>query len=154
VELANWASANGYRLRPRGYSHNWFPLTIPPGTTGAVRVLLVDTTEMLTAITVNDGPPASVTAQAGASMEAILSVLEEHGYGLNHNPAPGDLTIGGVLAINGHGTAVPADSETRTPGHTFGSVSNLVLSITAVVWNEATDAYALRRMVQRLGLHR
>jgi FAD/FMN-containing dehydrogenase len=144
VELANWAFTNGYRLRPRGYSHNWSPLTIPPGTTSDDRVLLVDTTEMLTAITVSDGQPASVTAQAGASMEAILTVLEEHGYGLNHNPAPGDLTIGGVLAIDGHGTAVPADGETLTPGHTFGSLSNLVLSMAAVVWDEATGAYALR----------
>ncbi len=66
VELANWAFANGYRLRPRGYIHNWPPLTIPPGTTSDDRVLLVDTTEMLTAITVSDGQPASVTAAAGA----------------------------------------------------------------------------------------
>ncbi len=29
VLLANWARINGYRLRPRGYAHNWSPLTIP-----------------------------------------------------------------------------------------------------------------------------
>jgi FAD/FMN-containing dehydrogenase len=144
VMLANWARTNAYRLRPRGYSHNWSPLAIPPGTTCGDRVLLVDTTASLTTISVNPGAPASVTAQAGASMQAILSALEECGYGLTHHPAPGDLTIGGVLAIDGHGTAVPADGETLEPGHTFGSVSNLVLSITAVVWDAASDAYVLR----------
>jgi FAD/FMN-containing dehydrogenase len=144
VMLANWARTNAYRLRPRGYSHNWSPLAIPPGTTCGDRVLLVDTTASLTTISVNPGAPASVTAQAGASMQAILSALEECGYGLTHHPAPGDLTIGGVLAIDGHGTAVPADGETLEPGHTFGSVSNLVLSITAVVWDAASDGYVLR----------
>ena len=144
VELANWAVTNGYRLRPRGYTHNWSPLTIAPGTTCADRVLLVDTTESLTAVSLNSDPRASVTAQAGASMAAVLTVLEEHGHGLTHNPAPGDLTIGGVLAIGGHGTAVPANGETLTPGHTFGSVSNLVLSITAVVWDAASGSYVLR----------
>jgi FAD/FMN-containing dehydrogenase len=148
VELANWAHANGYRLRPRGYSHNWSPLTIAPGTTPDDGVLLVDTTESLAAITVNTGRQPSVTAQAGASMEAILTALEEQGYGLTHNPAPGDLSIAGVLAIGGHGTAVPTDGETLSPGHTFGSVSNLVLSITAVVWDATQGAYTLQ-MFQR-----
>ena len=115
VMLANWAHRNGYRLRARGYTHNWSPLAIPPTTISADRVLLVDTTMSLTAVTVNPGTPASVTVQAGASMEAILSTLEERGYGLTHHPAPGDLTIGGVLAIAGHGTAVPAAGETLEP---------------------------------------
>jgi FAD/FMN-containing dehydrogenase len=144
VLLANWARMNGYRLRPRGYAHNWSPLAIPSGTGRDDRILLVDTTASLTTVTVNPGIRASVTAQAGASMEAILGALEERGYGLTHHPAPGDLTIGGVLAIDGHGTAIPADGETREPGHTFGSLSNLVLSMTAVVWDAASDAYVLR----------
>lgn len=144
VELANWAHANGYRLRPRGFSHNWSPLTIAPGATSDDRVLLVDTTKSLAAVTVNPGPQPSVTAQAGASMEAVLTALEQKGYGLTHNPAPGDLSIAGVLAIGGHGTAVPADGETLSPGHTFGSVSNLVLSITAVLWDAMQGAYTLQ----------
>ena len=59
-------------------------------------------------------------------------------------PAPGDLSIGGALAVDAHGTAVPADGETRLPGHTYGSLSNLVLSLTAVVWDADSDAYVLR----------
>src|SRR4029078_1964935 len=64
--------------------------------------------------------------------------------GLTHTPAPGDLTLGGVLAINGHGSAVPANGETRVTGSSYGSLSNLVTSVTAVVWDSATNAYALK----------
>lgn len=28
VTIVNWARANGYRIRPRGFMHNWSPLTI------------------------------------------------------------------------------------------------------------------------------
>lgn len=142
VALANWAYENSYRLRPRGHSHNWSPLTLAPGT--GDRVLLVDTTNGLNAIAVNDGPLPSVTAQAGASMEDVLGALEQHGYGLTHHPAPGDITVGGALAIGGHGTAIPAAGETRSLGGTFGSLSNLMLSMTAVVWDAVRDMYVLR----------
>ncbi len=42
--------------------------------------------------------------------------LETAGYGLAATPPPGDLTLGGVLAIDGHGTAIPANGETRDAG--------------------------------------
>ncbi|MBB2911505.1 FAD/FMN-containing dehydrogenase [Streptosporangium becharense] len=142
VVLADWAHANGWRIRPRGMSHNWSPLVVPAGAPG--NVLLVDTTRHLTAVTVNPGSPASVTAQAGVTMESLLTVLEAAGYGLTATPAPGDLTIGGVLAIDGHGTAVPKTGETTTPGHTFGSVSNLVVQLKAVVWDAAAGRYAVK----------
>jgi FAD/FMN-containing dehydrogenase len=144
VTLANWARANGWSLRPRGHAHNWSPLTVAGGASCNTPVLLVDTTTTLSAISVAAGPPASVTAGAGASMEAILGALEARSLGLTHNPAPGDLTIGGVLAIGGHGTAVPATGETLPAGHTYGSVSNLVLSLKAVVWDAASGSYVLR----------
>ena len=53
-------------------------------------------------------PPMTVTAQTGITMEALLTALEQAGLGVTATPAPGDLTLGGVLAIDGHGTAVPA----------------------------------------------
>ncbi|WP_424530944.1 cholesterol oxidase substrate-binding domain-containing protein [Sphaerisporangium viridialbum] len=142
VTLANWARANGWKVRPRGMSHNWSPLVIPAGAPG--NTLLVDTTQHLTAVTVNAGSPASVTAQTGVTMEALLTTLEGAGYGLTATPAPGDLSLGGVLAIDGHGTAVPKTGETLTPGHTFGSVSNLVTQLKAVVWDPGTSQYAVR----------
>ena len=139
--LANWAAATGWRLRPKGFSHNWSPLTVAKTATIDDHVLLVDLKPNLNSITVSAG---SVTVQTGASMDDLLARLENAGYGLTHNPAPGDLTVGGVLAIDGHGTAIPASGETLTPGHTFGSLSNLIVSITAVVWDSATAQYVLR----------
>ncbi|WP_214412785.1 cholesterol oxidase substrate-binding domain-containing protein [Sphaerisporangium fuscum] len=142
VTLANWARASGWKIRPRGMSHNWSPLVIPPGTPS--NTLLVDTTRHLTAVTVNPGSPASVTAQTGVTMESLLTTLEAAGYGLTATPAPGDLSLGGVLAVDGHGTAVPKTGETLTPGHTFGSVSNLVVRLKAVVWDAASGQYVVR----------
>lgn len=143
VTVANWAKANSYRIRPRGFMHNWSPLTFPKGSTAA-SVVLVDTTQSLTATTITAGTPATVKAGIGISMESLLTKLEAAGYGLTHAPAPGDITLGGALAIDAHGSAVPATGETRVTGSSYGSLSNLVTSITAVVWDAATSAYVLK----------
>ncbi|WP_327682575.1 cholesterol oxidase substrate-binding domain-containing protein [Kitasatospora sp. NBC_00458] len=140
--LADWARAHGWRLRAQGYRHTWAPLTVADGTTGAARVLLLDTTRHLTAITADS--PTTVRVQTGATMEALLAHLADRGLGLTAVPAPGELTVGGVLAIGGHGTAVPATGELRPDGHGYGSVSNQVTRLTAVVHDPATDRYALR----------
>jgi FAD/FMN-containing dehydrogenase len=85
-----------------------------------------------------------VRTQTGATMDAVLTFLEAAGLGLVAHPAPGGLTVGGVLAIDGHGTAILGRGEHRRPGEGFGSVSNLVLSLTAVVWSERYRRYVLR----------
>ncbi|HKQ75777.1 MAG TPA: cholesterol oxidase substrate-binding domain-containing protein [Blastocatellia bacterium] len=144
VTIANWAFSNGYRIRPHGYMHNWSPLTVTPETTCQTKVVLVDMTQHLTAMRIVPGPSASVNVQTGASMEELLGYLEQAGYGVTAAPAPGDLSVGGVLAINGHGAAVPAQGETRLPGHTYGSLSNLIVSVKAVVWDQSQGQYALR----------
>jgi FAD/FMN-containing dehydrogenase len=144
VTLANWAFPAGYKIRARGMMHNWSPLVIPVDSSGA-NLVLADTTECLTAVTINEsGSPATVTAQTGVTMDVLLQDLENARLGLTAHPAPGDITLGGVLAIDGHGTAVPAQGETLIPGHTYGSVSNLILSLTAVVWNAAQGQYVLQ----------
>lgn len=142
VSVVNWAWRHGWRVRARGSSHGWSPLTIQAGTTSDAPVLLVDTAPHLTGLALDS--PSAVRAGTGVTLEALLTYLEGHGLGLTAAPAPGDLTLGGALAIDAHGTAVPAQGEERTAGHTFGSLSNLVLSLTAVVWDEAGGAYALR----------
>ncbi|WP_028643811.1 cholesterol oxidase substrate-binding domain-containing protein [Nocardioides sp. URHA0020] len=143
VTLANWARAHGWRLRAKGSSHNWSPLSLAADGSDAADVVLVDTKSRLTAISV-DTATSRVRVQTGATMLAMLTALEAAGLGLTATPAPGDLTVGGVLAIDGHGTAVPRTGETRPAGHTYGSVSNLVQQITAVVWDAATSSYVLR----------
>jgi FAD/FMN-containing dehydrogenase len=124
--------------------HNWSPLTVAAGTPNLPRVLLVDTTRHLTRMRLSQSGPAAVTTETGATMEAVLAFLEDAGLGLVAHPAPGGLSVGGVLAIGGHGTAIPARHEQRHPGETFGSVGNLVLSLTAVVWSERRGRYVLR----------
>ena len=144
VSICNWARVQGYKVRPRGAMHNWSPLTIVNGA-DLSRVLLVDTTRNLTAITVNPASsPATVTAQAGATMEAILTALQAQNLGLMSVPAIGNLTLGGALAIDAHGAALPRNGETQIPGTTYGSLSNLVTSLTAVVWSSAQNQYVLK----------
>lgn len=140
--VVDWAWRNGWRVRARGSSHGWSPLTVTEGTAADDKVLLVDTRTHLTALSLDSG--AEVRAGTGVTMEALLTFLEDHGLGLTATPAPGDLTLGGALAIDAHGTAVPADGEEPLPGHTYGSLSNLVVSLTAVVWDGDAGAYVLR----------
>jgi FAD/FMN-containing dehydrogenase len=143
VTLANWAQASRYRLRAKGMSHGWSPILLPAGNTGAGYVL-VDTTQHLTSIATAAGSPATVTVQAGATMDNLTTALAAGGYGLCAIPAPGDITVGGMLAINAHGSAIPGAGETRLPGQTYGSLSNLIQALTAVVWNSAQSQYVLK----------
>ncbi|MFJ4946739.1 cholesterol oxidase substrate-binding domain-containing protein [Streptomyces sp. NPDC088760] len=142
LAVVNWAWRHGWRVRARGCSHGWSPLTVTEGTSAATRVLLVDTTRRLTGLARESG--TAVRAGAGVTLEALLAFLEKHGLGLTATPAPGDLSLGGALAIDAHGTAVPADGERPPPGGMYGSLSNRVLELTAVVWDADSGAYVLR----------
>ncbi|GAA2235922.1 cholesterol oxidase substrate-binding domain-containing protein [Streptomyces indiaensis] len=142
VAVVNWAWRHGWRVRARGAAHGWSPLTVTDRTPSGAPVLLVDTAPHLTGLSLDS--PTAVRAGTGVTMEALLTFLEEHGLGVTAAPAPGVLTLGGALAVDAHGTAVPARGERRRPGHTYGSLSNLILSLTAVVWDDGADAYVLR----------
>jgi len=143
LTVVNWAHTHGYKARPRGMMHNWSPLTVQPAATCASNVVLLDTTQHLTAVSI-DAAANTVTAQTGITMEALLTALENAGLGVTATPAPGDITLGGALAIGGHGTAVPAVGESPVAGHTYGSLSNLILSLTAVVWDSGSSQYVLK----------
>jgi FAD/FMN-containing dehydrogenase len=144
VAVVNWAWRHRYRVRALGRAHTWSPLALARAPSRSPRVLLVDTTRHLTRMRMAGAGPAGVVTQTGATMEDVLAFLERGGLGLTAYPAPGDLTVGGVLAIDGHGTAIPARGEHRAGGQSFGSVSNQVLSLTAVVWSERRQRYELR----------
>ncbi len=146
VAIANWANAAGYRVRARGMGHTWSPILLPADSSDATLadVILVDTTVHLTGTTITPGSPATVTVGAGTTIDTLLATLEAAGHGLLESTAPGDLTIGGVLAVGGHGTGIPALGETRPTGASYGSLANLVLSLTAVVWDEPSGSYQLR----------
>jgi FAD/FMN-containing dehydrogenase len=143
VAVANWARQQGWTVRASGWRHGWSPLTVTPEAQPAT-TMAVDTTRHLTGMQLTAGASAAVQVQAGATMDDLMAFLQDAGLGMTHYPAAGHLTIGGVLAIGGHGTAVPAAGEATIPGTTFGSVSNLVVSLTAVVWDDGLNAYTLR----------
>lgn len=145
VRVANWAAANGKRLRARGMRHAWSPLTITANTTATSGLVLADTTQHLNRVELVTyaGLPA-VRVEAGVLIEDLLAFLEEHGYGFTATTAVGAVTLGGVMAINGHGSAVPAVGEAALPQQTYGSYPNRVLALTAVVWDPVQKAYVLK----------
>lgn len=144
LKVVNWAAKHGYRVRPRGQMHGWSPLSVTPGMDCHSKVVMVDTTH-LNGIGLRSKHPAVIRAGAGVLMERFLTFAGQHGYGVTAAPAPGDITIAGALAIDAHGSAIPADGEKRRSGHTFGSLSNLVTALTAVVWSRKKRRYVLRR---------
>ena len=160
VRVCNWAAGSGYAVRPRGIMHTWSPLTVTEGM-AIENLILVDTTAKLTGITVSPaaaGRPAQVVVQTGATMDALMRALEAApggtgaapGFTFAHIPAPGNITVGGALAINAHGTAVP------TPPHDdfdvpYGSLSNQILAFTAVVSAPGSKTYVAQTFMRGQG---
>ncbi len=140
--LANWARRQGWRLRARGRMHTWGPLTVTTRDPCQERTLLVDLIPHFAGIELLAGE--RVRVGAGVLLETLLARLEEAGLGMTGLPATGDITIGGALAIGAHGASLPALGEQRPRGHTYGSLSNLVLSLDAVVWDRKRKRYVIR----------
>jgi FAD/FMN-containing dehydrogenase len=155
VQVCNWAKDNNYRVRPRGIAHGWSPLTVTnqSGQTPHEHVILVDMTQSpylssIELIPANGSQSARVKVGMGATMLDLLGFLEgapggqgaAPGYGFPHTPAPGHLTVGGVLAIGAHGTAVPSAAEDFNAS--YGSLSNQIVEFTAVVFDSASGKYA------------
>jgi hypothetical protein len=155
--VCNWARKNGYQVRARGAMHNWSPLTLPTTPIDRAKVLLVDLTKSLwepTFLPASGGLPNRVKVGAGATMLQLLQFLEAQpggkgaapGYSFPHTPGPGGLTVGGVLAINGHGTAVRTLPHEDLPA-SYGSISNQVLAFTAICTDPSSpdpDEYRVR----------
>jgi FAD/FMN-containing dehydrogenase len=141
VRIANWAAEHGFHVRPSGRSHNWSPMVIGDGDSVA-RTILVDTSG-LTRMSFHPGEPATVTVGVGATLDDLINYLHDPhvigperpgdaapGYAFRNMPAPGALSLGGILAIGGHGTSV---SSSNQDSNLNGCLSNLVVSFTAVV---------------------
>jgi hypothetical protein len=148
VRVCNWAVGAGYKVRACGIKHGWSPLTLTDA--DGPNVMLVDMTSLRKIKSVKPATgnqPAQVVVQTGATMDALMNVLEYAsggppalGYGFPHIPAPGHITVGGALAINAHGTAVPTPPNDAFPSP-YGSLSNQVLAFTAVVTLPGSDVY-------------
>jgi hypothetical protein len=151
VAVCNWAAGAKYQVRARGIMHTWSPITIAANTTPGANIMLVDMTVSMANVTVTPGAagqPGQLTAQPGVTMDVLMGKLETAGYSFAHIPAPGHITLGGALAINAHGTGV------RTPPGddldiSYGSLSNQILSFTAVVSDPADPTKYIAKTFQR-----
>ncbi|MFL9935088.1 cholesterol oxidase substrate-binding domain-containing protein [Paraburkholderia sp. RL18-103-BIB-C] len=155
VSVCNWAKDNGYQVRPRGVMHGWSPLALSTNPDPQARIMLIDLTKFLcetSFLPASNGLPNRVRVQTGQTMLELLTYLEGQaggggsapGYSFPHTPAPGNLTVGGVLAIDAHGTGIPTLPDDKA---NYGSMSNQILEFTAVVTdpNSGTlDQYTLR----------
>jgi FAD/FMN-containing dehydrogenase len=150
ASVCNWAKANSFQVRPRGVMHNWSPFTLPPNPTANAKVMLVDLTKSLwhsTFLPASDGMPNRVKVETGKTMLELMEYLESveggsgpaPGYSFPHIPAPGNLTVGGVLAIDAHGTAVPTPPKDAFAA-SYGSMSNQILEFVAVVTDPDSPA--------------
>ncbi len=145
LQVVNWAANNNYRARPRGMSHNWSPLNVNNTDSTDTNVVMMDMVQNFTGISViTNQSPKRVQCGAGALMDDVLQALEDQNLALTAHPAPGDITVGGALAIGGHGTAVPANGENRQTGQTYGSMSNAVLWLKAVVYDPSSSEYIVK----------
>lgn len=151
VRIANWAAARGWRVRPVGARHGWVPTTVVPGQPAEAEMVLLDMTAHLNKIVRVNVATKAITAHAGASMDDVMQALQDVGLGLTSIPAPGDVTLGGVLAIDGHGAAMPAKGE-NTAGRSYGSISNRVVSLKAVVWDNGTKRFVLKEFTRDMAV--
>lgn len=137
VRIANWARNAGWTVRPRGQAHGWSPFILRPGQPG--NTVLLDLREHFTEHWIAQGAKPSVTAQAGLLLEDLLARLQDEDLGVTAGPAPGDLTVGGMVAVGAHGTGISPAGGQRTGR--YGSLSNLVTSLKAVVWDPELASY-------------
>lgn len=164
VKICNWALEKQWRVRAMGVRHNWSPLTI--GTFNKQmddKVVLLDMTANFNKFhgvtPAKDGQPAVADVEPGMSHLPFLTALEEAeggngdiGYGVTHAPAPESITVGGMLAINGHGTAIPNKYDeknglpaAKTPYCTY---SNRVVGLRAVVYDEGSKRYLAKQFTR------
>ncbi len=136
------AQKSTWKVRALGHSHNWSPLIIPAGPP-APPVFLIDTGRLESTAPTTYGNGAAGTFGTGTTLEnatAFLAGLDNHGaspapgYSFLNMPTPGGLSLGGILAVGGHGTSVPGSMA--EPG-LMGCLSNLVVSFKAVVSDPA-----------------
>lgn len=145
--LANWAYLNDFMLRPKGYSNSWAPITVTRSSS-CVNTVLVDTTQFLVQMKMlsSKGTFRAVQVQTGATIESLQTFLEDHNCALWATPVMGELTVGGVLAVSSHGSGLGGGDGGPIPqGYSSGSMSNLILSFKAVVWDGDKESYVIRK---------
>jgi hypothetical protein len=166
LKVVNWAVANKKVVRVLGHQHNWSPITIAPqdGEKAGDTVLIqLDKLDKKFAVVEKDdrfGGKSTATICLGVPQVEFLTLLENAvrsegpptaapGYGVTHCPAPDQITMGGMSCINGHGTAVRTKGEAELLGErTYGSWSNRIVAIKAVVYDETLKEYVEKEITR------
>lgn len=156
ITVVNGAIAENMKVRPFGQMHNWSPIAITNAASSADTFVLIDMSafNQFTMIE-QQSNYGIVKVGAGALAEDLYAFLDAQksdtasptGYAFSNTPAPGGITVGGMMAIGGHGTGVEYTGSTESKSFN-GCISNTVLSLTAVVWNDDSAAYELREFTR------
>ena len=139
VSLCNYAAKNGWKVRALGHSHNWSPLVLPRNTPTKPKTFLLDTGGLITHSATVVGGLAHATFGTGTRLDAATAYLASldnggagaaPGFSFLNMPTPGGLSLGGILAVGGHGTGVPGAGPTELD--LMGCLSNMIVSFKAV----------------------
>lgn len=126
--IVNWSYLNDKKVRVVGYGHNFSALNFSSFDKYSYVFISLARLSDLSIDT-----RLRVTAGTGISIEKLASSLAAKGLTLPCFPAIGEVSLGGALAVGAHGT-----------GKSTGTMSNLVLSLTAVVWDADEGRYVLK----------
>lgn len=152
LQVINGALDENLKIRPFGQMHNWSPIAINNFATSADEFLLVDMSLFDQLAMLQESPNYGVVkVGVGVLAEDLYRFLDKQktaqgsitGYAFSNTPAPGDITVGGMMAIGGHGTGVDYQGSLESASFN-GCISNMILSLTAVVWDANTRKYTLR----------
>ena len=145
IRICAWARANKFKVRPCGTRYSWSPLVVDNNrATATKKVVIVDTTKYMNAVTSVDVERKVFTMSSGALISTALNTLAQHGLSLSTTSGNGNMCLGGAFATATRGWACKPSAQhaaaTEVPGTVYGTMTNSVLSLKAVVWDGETFA--------------
>ena len=155
ASLCNWCAEHGHCVRAIGSRLSWAPLTVGHKDATDAKFVLLDMLKM-NHVSVDASrtrfPFPVVHAQPGVMMIDLLDALHRTpnddtppgepniGYYFPNVPGVAEVTLGGVLAINGHGTSLDVPGQPAAfSGH--GTMSSRIVQFTAICFDDADDMY-------------
>lgn len=84
-----------------------------------------------------------VSVETGAIWEDLLTFLEHKGFGVFAYTEVGNVTIGGTISVGAHGTELELSPD-HPQQFRDGSISNLVKTLDAVVWDSQKNGFVLK----------
>ncbi len=151
LAVVRWAAENGYRARPIGAFHTWSPLLVESARDAAT-VVFIDQSHLTGLVDFSYDPVPAVTLRTGTTLAEAVRILEDidnrgaseaPGWAWPDYPGIPDVTLGGMLAIGAHGAGI---RQREDQPDLYGTLSNLVLSFTAIVSDG--DEYVIREFTR------